>query len=214
VENALNQLRVGQALGLDPKAGADANWEQLARLWSGRPEHAEHRREALRMLASQSMEFDEHNVEYGYSYASGAVVPDGSPAPVSVDDIRVYVPGTRPGAPLSHAEIEDGEGTRHPLMDLVGPGRFLLIAGEDGAAWCEAAEQLAKQLDVPLDALRIGHLDGEVRDPRCAWLRQREIGARGALLVRPDRVVAWRSLDLAADPGGELRRALAQVLGR
>jgi 2,4-dichlorophenol 6-monooxygenase len=132
IANALNQIRVGQALGLDPKAGADANWAQLSRFFRGRPEDAEYRREVLRMLASQSMEFGEHNVEYGYTYASGAIVSDGSPAPTSVDEIRVYVPSTRPGAPLPHAEVENADGERRPLMDLVAPGHFLLIASRRG----------------------------------------------------------------------------------
>jgi 2,4-dichlorophenol 6-monooxygenase len=214
IENALNQLTVGQALGIDPKAGADANWAHLARLWSGRPEHADYRREALRKLASQSMEFGEHNVEAGYTYASDAIVPDGTPAPVAIDAIRVYVPGTRPGQPLPHAEVEDAEGGRRAVMDLVRPGRFLLIAGENGAAWCEAAAKLAAEHGAPLDAVRIGHLEGDFRDPRSAWVRQREISAEGAVLVRPDRFVAWRRLGAAADPYGELARALARVLGR
>ena len=46
------------------------------------------------------------------------------------------------------------------------------------------------------------------------WLRRREIGPRGAVLVRPDRFIAWRSLGAAADPAAALGRALAQVLGR
>jgi 2,4-dichlorophenol 6-monooxygenase len=44
--------------------------------------------------------------------------------------------------------------------------------------------------------------------------RQREISAQGALLVRPDRVVAWRSLGATADPAAALAHALARVLGR
>jgi 2,4-dichlorophenol 6-monooxygenase len=56
---------MGQAVGIDPTADGDANWAQLARLWSDRPEDAAHRRERLRAIASQSMEFAEHNVEYG-----------------------------------------------------------------------------------------------------------------------------------------------------
>jgi len=214
LESALNQLRVGQVLGLDPKAGADANWAALGRLWSARPEDVEHHRETLRMFASQSMEFSEHNVECGYTYASGAVVADGTPAPVPVDDIRVYVPSTRPGAPLPHAELDGPDGERLPLMDLVAPGRFLLIAGEDGAAWCEAAERVAKRLELPLDAIRIGHLGGEYRDPRSSWARQREISPQGALLVRPDRFVAWRSLGAQADPDARLERALQEILAR
>ncbi|MGH7287354.1 MAG: FAD-dependent monooxygenase, partial [Myxococcota bacterium] len=210
IENALNQLRVGQALGLDPKAGADANWAALGRLWSGRPEDSEQRCEVLRVFASHSMEFGEHNVEHGYTYASAAIAGDGSPAPTPVDDIRVYVPSTRPGSPLPHAEVENADGERCALMDLVPPGHFLLIAGEDGAAWCEAAEKLR----LPLDALRIGHLAGEYRDPRCAWLRQREITAQGAVLVRPDRFIAWRSLASNPQPEAALARALKEVLSR
>jgi 2,4-dichlorophenol 6-monooxygenase len=159
------------------------------------------------------MEFNEHNVEYGYRYESDAIVADGSPAPAPIDEVRVYVPSTRPGSPLPHAEVESEDGARRPLMDLVAPGRFLLIAGEDGAAWCEAAERLAKQGE-PLDAVRIGHLEGEWRDPRSAWLRQREISAQGAVLVRPDRVVAWRSLGASADAAAALGGALARGLGR
>jgi 2,4-dichlorophenol 6-monooxygenase len=51
-------------------------------------------------------------------------VPDGSAPPVPADDVRVYQPGTRLGAPLPHAWIEDGH--HRPIKDLVTPGRFLL----------------------------------------------------------------------------------------
>jgi 2,4-dichlorophenol 6-monooxygenase len=46
-------------------------------------------------------------------------------------------------------------------------GRFLLIAGEDGHSWCQAAQQLAAEAHIPLDGVRIGHLDGDLYDPRC-----------------------------------------------
>ena len=59
--------------------------------------------------------------------------------------------------------------------------------------WCDTARRLAATTGVPLRAIRIGHLDGDYRDPRCTGLRQRQITAEGALLVRPDRFVAWRS---------------------
>ena len=63
-------------------------------------------------------------IEYGYCYQSAAVVPDGSTAPAPADDIRVYQPFTRPGAPLPHAWIDDEDGRRRPVKDLVAPGRF------------------------------------------------------------------------------------------
>jgi 2,4-dichlorophenol 6-monooxygenase len=160
------------------------------------------------------MEFNEHNIEYGYSYESAAIVPDGTSAPDSPDDIRIYRPSTRPGSPLPHAWIDDEDGDRRPIKDLVAPGRFLLIAGEQGDAWIEAARELTESAGVPLDALTIGHLDGDLFDPRCTWLRHREIGPDGAVLVRPDRFVAWRSAGAAANPVRELGVALSTVLAR
>ena len=140
LENAVNHFAIGAALGISHENTPEQNMEQLRRMWSGRPEDAGHRSAILRAMRAQSMEFNELNVEYGYCYQSAAVVPDGSAAPAPVDEIRVYQPSTRPGAPLPHAWVNDEDGNRLPVKDLVAPGRFLLIAGEDGQAWCEAAE--------------------------------------------------------------------------
>ena len=82
-----------------------------------------------------------------------AIVPDGSPEPQPIDDVRLYEPSTRPGSPLPHAWIDDESGNRRPLKDLVAPGRFLLIAGEDGQDWCAAAATVAAANDLPVDAV-------------------------------------------------------------
>lgn len=158
------------------------------------------------------MEFNEQNVELGYTYESLAVVPDDSPPPAPVDEIRVYEPSTRPGAPLPHAWIDDQDGNRRPIKDLVAPGRFLLIAGEDGESWCDTARQLAAEADLPLDAVRIGHIDGGLYDPRCMWARRRQIDRDGAILVRPDRFVAWRNSGASEAPLEELSDALSKIL--
>ena len=215
LENAINHFAaINTAIGVSHENTEEENLANLRRIWSGSPDDAEHRSAVLRAIRSQSMEFGEHNVEYGYAYESGAIVPDGSPAPESPDEIRVYQPSTRPGAPLPHAWIDDEDGARRPIKDLVAPGRFLLIAGEDGDDWIDAARNLAERADLPLDAVRIGHVDGDLFDPRCTWLRQREIDANGAILVRPDRFIAWRSLGAADNPVTELTAALSAVLAR
>ena len=99
-------------------------------------------------------------------------------------------------------------------MSLVKPGRFLLIAGEDGSAWCDAAASLSTVLGVQIDAVRIGHADGDYRDPRSNWARYRQISRAGAILVRPDRYVAWRNPGGSDTPRTELADALSAVLGR
>ena len=71
----------------------------------------------------QSMEFDELNVEYGYTLRLRRGRAGRQPGAASrVDDIRVYEPSTRPGAPLPHAWIDDEDGNRRPIKDLVAPG--------------------------------------------------------------------------------------------
>jgi 2,4-dichlorophenol 6-monooxygenase len=214
LENAVNHLAIIATAGVGPEKSAAGNWESLRRVWSEEPEDADHRATVLRGIRHQSMEFNEHNVEYGFAHESAAIVADGTPKPENPDDVRIYIPSTRPGSPLPHAWIEDIDGERRPIKDLVRPGAFLVIAGEEGTAWCEAAKQVADDLEVALDALRIGHLDGDFFDPRCAWLRRREFGPEGAVLVRPDRFVAWRSMGAVEQPTEALRGALEQVLAR
>jgi 2,4-dichlorophenol 6-monooxygenase len=214
LENAVNHFAIGAALGISHESTPEQNMERLRRMWSGRPEDAGHRSAVLRMMRAQSMEFSELNVEYGYSYQSAAVVPDGSAAPAPIDGIRVYQPSTRPGSPLPHAWIDDEDGNRRPVKDLVAPGRFLLIAGEDGQAWCDTARELAAEAGLPLDAVRIGHLDGDLYDPRCTWLHHRQIASGGAVLVRPDRFIAWRHPADTGDPRAVLAAALSQILAR
>jgi len=62
--------------------------------------------------------------------------------------------------------------------------------------------------------VRIGHLDGDLYDPRCTWLRHRHISSEGAVLVRPDRFIAWRHPAGSSDPTAALAAALSQILAR
>jgi 2,4-dichlorophenol 6-monooxygenase len=213
---SMNQFSIGRALGIEPGTDPDANWASLARVWSDRAEDEDFQRAVRRAIASQSMEFREHNVEYGYTYTSPnvAIVRDSTPAPTPIDAIRTYRPSTAPGHPLPHAWLDADDGQRLSTLDLVQPGRFLLLSGEEGQAWCEAARELAARTGINLDAASIGHLAGDYLDPRCGWLQRREISPAGAILVRPDRFIAWRSMDGSATPSADLERALKRILGK
>jgi 2,4-dichlorophenol 6-monooxygenase len=212
LENAVNHFVIATSVGVSHEHSEEQNLANLRRLWSEAPEDAEQRSSVLRNMRAQSMEFSEHNVELGYRYESRAIVADGTPLQSSLDHVRIYEPGTRPGSPLPHAWIDDESGRRKPIKDLVRPGAFLLIAGEDGQEWCEAARELSEELELAIDRVRIGHLDGDLFDPRCTWLRRREIESDGAILVRPDRYVAWRSRGAAIAPRAELATALDAIL--
>jgi hypothetical protein len=45
-------------------------------------------------------------------------------------------------------------------------------------------------------------------------VRRREVQSDAALLVRPDRFIAWRQAPSAVDRRGALARALSQILAR
>jgi len=213
VENALNHLAIIGAVGITPDASPEQCRRNALELWEDGPAGEARRELVWRAVASQSMEFKEHNVEYGFQARSAAVVDDGTPEPASPDDVRVYTPSTRPGSPLPHADVQR-QGVTLPLRAVAPPDSFLLVAGEAGQAWCDAATKAAAERGVHLTAVRVGHIDGDWLDPRLAFVRVREYGPEGAILVRPDRVVAWRSLAASSTPDAVIAAALDQVLCR
>jgi len=197
------------ALGISPDADRDANWAALREIWAD-GERAEAKRQAVRaILGRHTMDYRDLNVEVGLAYGESAMLASeaGEPRP-AIDPIRVYEPTTRPGSPLPHAFVEDGH-RRVSLRELCG-GRWLLVCGEHAGRWRAAALELARERRLALDAITVGHAEGDWFDVRCAWLRQREIEPGGCVLARPDRFVAWRTIDGAGDP----RAQLAQLLDR
>ncbi|MBE3009263.1 hypothetical protein IL992_08650 [Microbispora sp. NEAU-D428] len=93
-----------------------------------------------------------------------------------------------PGAPSTADPIAGGT----PVTDTTGP------------AFAPGASHV-------FDAFDAFHRDGR-------WPGLAGIAADGALLVRPDQIVAWRAPALpagpAGDPAADLARALAHVLAR
>lgn len=157
-------------------------------------------------IANQAEHFDMLGLQLGYCYGSGALVSDGSAAPAPANPVREFAPSARPGARLPHAWVERA-GTRVSTLDLVAHDRFTLIAGSAHAAWCAAAESLAAP---PLQVLALGR---DLADDGGRIAELLGIAPEGALLVRPDQHVAWRSARGAANPHQELRAAFAQILG-
>ena len=140
-------------------------------------------------------------VAYGYQYRSTAVIgAEKDTSPLAPAELRGQ-PGTRaPHGIVAHDRSEIS------TIDLYGK-RFVLLAGSDGFAWTAAAERVADELGVPLDAYRFG-IDLIGTDVATAH----GIGSGGALLVRPDGFVAWCSPHTVAEPANEVERALRSIL--
>jgi putative polyketide hydroxylase len=98
------------------------------------------------------------------------------------------------------------------VLDLLGNG-FVLLAGPDGQPWCDAAALVAEGLGLPLSAYLVA-ADGALVDAGSAFPEMFGTGADGAVLVRPDGVVAWRTTAAAEDPRTEVEQAMRLLLLR
>jgi 2,4-dichlorophenol 6-monooxygenase len=201
-----------EALGIagleDPAEMVRAIEERKA----GTPEGAAKRAALVKAMDMKNYEFNAHGVELGQFYESSAVISDGTrPAP-SPDEDLFHVMSTSPGAHLPHAWVGDHV-TKLAMMDVAPYDRWTLITGVAGEAWERAAEKAAAELGVPVGTVVVGP-GREVTDLYYDWAKLREVEEDGALLVRPDKHVAWRSMTMVDDPEGELQAALAKLLGR
>ena len=144
-------------------------------------------------------------VDLGYRYASEAIIAPSPDLP-SVEDIALDLDAS-PGIRLPHTWVV-WRGERISTLDLIST-RFTLLAGPQGQEWCVAARAAAICLGLDLAAYCIGP-DGDVidRDGHASALLR--IEGSGALLVRPDGFVAWRTTTLA--PERERERAIEQVI--
>jgi 2,4-dichlorophenol 6-monooxygenase len=206
LQNAMRLLEVPRALGYsdDPDV-ARRNFVEILG-------DAHRRRAVAGVIASQAEHFDMLGLQLGFSYDRGALLPDQTPArPELVEGavanpVRQFVPSSRPGARLPHGWLPDRTGRRSTL-DLIRLDRLTLLVGPDGDAWLEAA----RAVQPTLECVRIA---ADLADPNDWWTSIAGMLADGALLVRPDQHIAFRSRGAAADPKAILSRAVAAALGR
>ena len=151
-------------------------------------------------------------MELGFHYDSAAVVSDGTDPPVVDDPVIDYAPSARPGHRAPHVWLER-EGKRCSTLDLFGPG-VALLTGSGGRPWLDAVAVAGNRFGIGISAYVIG-LTGEFRDVDGDWANRYGINDDGAVLVRPDGHVAWRSADSGnPDAAESLSQALGQLLAR
>ena len=198
LDNAFRLFEVWISLGVtDDVEESKANEQQILSTQEGR--------DAVQVaVANQAEHFDQLGLQLGYSYeaASGLVVDDGSEEISSDNPVRNYVATMSPGARIPHIVMKK-ENRDIALHDLVKPGHFLLVSSND--SWIEAADEFS----LPITTVYLGK---EVVDPTGVFESLAQIGENGALLVRPDQHVAFRTKSSDA-PAASLQNTFTTLKG-
>ncbi|MGW4009394.1 FAD-dependent oxidoreductase [Streptomyces sp. NPDC004763] len=153
------------------------------------------------------------NVALGYRYPQGAVVGADPATPVVPEGLDLT---GAPGSRAPHLWLRRGE-ERLSTLDLYEDSLVLLSDAAQPTGWHEAATEVAAALRVPLKPYRVGGTPGAdlvPDDEETDWARAHGVTRGGAVLIRPDGFVAWRSPGPAPDPEAMLRQVVGTVLAR
>ncbi|MFJ7335356.1 FAD-dependent monooxygenase [Streptomyces sp. NPDC101110] len=145
----------------------------------------------------------ESTVLFGHVYRSDAVLREaGDDDTAVVEDPTA--PTGRPGTRAAHLPLvrEGKDIALHDLLD----GDFWLLTGPDGTVWQEPAAALGLSF----------HRVGAEESPEVVerFLGRYGVEESGAVLVRPDGFIAWRSGAAVGEPAGTLTAVLDAVLRR
>jgi hypothetical protein len=146
---------------------------------------------------------DDASIELGPVYRSAAVLADEPDDGALLVDPRL--PGGRPGTRAPHVPVTV-DGRPGSVLDLAGP-ELVLLTGGKGDRWAEAA--VAAGL-----ATRTVSAAGPVVDVEGRFAEAFGIEDDGAVVVRPDGVVAWRARRCPEDPAAVLDGVVRTVLAR
>jgi len=199
LRNAMKMIGIPVALGIVDEPTTARMRATLA--------DPEARRAVEGAIADQAEHFDMLGLQLGYVYEDGALIPDAVPAPHVANRVREFVPSGRPGARMPHAWCAL-RGARASTLDLLALDAFTLVTPVRIEAWARAVAGID---DLPI---RYVALDDTPLEDAERWRAEAGIGPHGALLIRPDQHVAWRSVDQPEDTASALRDALGRVLGR
>ena len=198
LENAFRLVEVWMALGVDDDLEASkTRAESLLATNEGMAE-------VTRAIQHQAEHFDQLGVQLGFFYTAdaGVILDDGAARPVVSNPVREYVPNTVPGSRLPHAVLKRGEEAISTL-DLVTPGSFLLLS--NNADWANV--ELPNDLTVTRVIVGV-----DVEDEVGQWASLSGIAPDGALLIRPDQHVAWRTQSGPSDGVFEVAQILERLM--
>src|SRR5947209_16875353 len=144
----------------------------------------------------------------GYRYSAGAIAREEGDEHLPL----AQHPDRWKGQPGTHAPhiVLERHGEQISTLDLFGR-EWALLLGSDGHAWQEAAQRAAERLSLPLNIYRVG---SDLVDVNGSFYAAYAIPPAGAVLVRPDGFIAWRSEHQEKEPERAIEQALSNLLFR
>ena len=217
LENAVNHFAIGDAArGLAREQRRSRTGRTCAGCGAGAPEDAEHRgkRAADDADAVDGVQRAERRVRLPLRVRRGR--PRRQPgartrSTRSASTSPPRAPARRCRTPGSTTRTATGGRSRTWSR----PGRFLLIAGEDGAAVvrCRPRARGRGRTSRSTPCASATSMATSTTRAACGCATARS-GRDGAVLVRPDRFIGWRSLGPSEEPSADLAEALSRILAR
>jgi hypothetical protein len=212
---------VWEALGMLPTDVAERK-QILEELRSATSQGSERRRALRTAIKHTSHEFHGLGVEMNQHYDGQGIYTADEAQPFAQsgraveDSVLYHEPSTYPGSRLPHVWLNKAA-PEEPVstIDLAGHGSFTLLTGIGGGAWKKAAEIIAENLKVPIQVHSIGFRQ-DWEDVYFEWESVRGVEESGAVLVRPDRFVAWRASEVLQDTeacSSKLLTVMRAILG-
>ena len=143
---------------------------------------------------------------FGYRYQSGAVFSEASEQLTELFE-DPHLPSGHPGTRAPHIVLECN-GRQLSTLDLFGQ-HFVLFTDTQGEAWRIAARDASTSLGIALDVYQVGD-NADLIDAAGDFIHAYGIATGGALLVRPDGFIAWRSQQ--TQPASTLKQVIALLL--
>lgn len=154
-------------------------------------------------LHEQQAHLSYAGLDLGFIYHSTAILSE-SDAVISVSAAE-YVSTALPGSRAPHVPLIMREQVISTL-DLFEKD-FVLLIGSAGESWRTAVDELDSE-PIPIVVYKVG-ANADLLDLEGHWCEIYGITSSGAVLVRPDGQVAWRSQTMVLDPKKVLQRCLS-----